>query len=423
MSVWRPTDGGNFSSHGGWNSADPNRLRINVQAPPVQLSSISITDPIDVKWMPPGQLYILSRSIATLSEYDVTGSTPAPLRSVNSIGNTPTGIDVDSAGNVYVAISGDNQVARYKPHPTTPSLFQLDTSFGTGGRIGAAGSGNAQFNGPYDVALSPNGSEIGVSDSGNNRVQRFRTDGSFIGAFGQAGGGSGQFSSPKGIAYDSIGYLYIIDSGNSRVALWFPPSAVGTSGAAGTSLGQFQFQTAANLGVGTHGIYVADSGNNRVQAFDPLPHGQGVSRTPLVTRLALASLGLSNPSSVAPAADLLQEKVYIADTGNNRVLLASLPGDDPTATWGGMIGHLSSGDIDGAIAYFSATTADSYRESFLGSGSTEAASDAAQIPAIVPVFIEAQAAQYSFDMIIGGITVTFPISFVKENGTWKVLDY
>ena len=46
-----------------------------------------------------------------------------------------------------------------------------------------------------------------------------------------------------------------------------------------------------------------------------------------------------------------------------------------------------------------------------------------QIGTITPVFIGSIDAQYRFDQVIQGITITFPIDFVLENGTWKILEF
>src|SRR5205823_2415590 len=77
---------GRFSSDGGWNSGDPNRLRINVQAQPQQIgNAISVTDPIDLKCTSDGKLYVLSRSSAAITEFNANGGT---IRHVQNIGNT-----------------------------------------------------------------------------------------------------------------------------------------------------------------------------------------------------------------------------------------------------------------------------------------------------------------------------------------------
>ena len=42
---------------------------------------------------------------------------------------------------------------------------------------------------------------------------------------------------------------------------------------------------------------------------------------------------------------------------------------------------------------------------------------------VLPVFIENGRAQYYFQQLIDGVTITFPIDFVKENGVWKIMEY
>ena len=134
-------------------------------------------------------------------------------------------------GNVYVAVTASNRVWRFRP---TTSSFQADTNFGTGGYIGltngTAGTNTGQFNAPYAVAVSPDGGTISVSDSGNDRIQQFDTNGVFSTSFGSLGTNVGQFNTPAGLTYDSVGSLYIADSGNNRIALAVSGNVVGVSG-------------------------------------------------------------------------------------------------------------------------------------------------------------------------------------------------
>jgi hypothetical protein len=414
------TASGRFSSPGGWNGGS-SRLRINVQMPPTTLNSISVIDPVDVKSAANGHLYVLSRSTATIAEYD--GSLGF-VRSKSAIGTTPMGLDVDADGNVYVALTGENHVAKLKFIPAT-GTFELDSSFGTAGVIGGAGTGNGQFNSPYDVAVTPSGEEIAVSDSGNHRIQRFRTDsGAFIDSTGDQGSGLGQFSTPKGLAFDSAGYLYIVDSGNNRVVLMLTSAAICTSGSSGAGLGQFQ--APVNLGVGARGIYVAETGNNRVQAFDAISSGGG-TLTPFAARLSLsAQLGLNCPAAVAPTADLLSENIFVADTGNNRVLKVAMPEPTtPAETWNLVVQQLTaaSPNVEAAMSYFSQTTADGYRQEIFTIGTDKVRLDMSAIGVLTPVFIENNAAQYYFEQTIEGQVFLFPVEFVKENGAWKVLEF
>jgi hypothetical protein len=121
--------------------------------------------------------------------------------------------------------------------------------------------------------------------------------------------------------------------------------------------------------------------------------------------------------------DYLQEEFYIADTGNDRVILVNLSEDDPSPVWAAMKQQLVAGNISAAVSYFSKSTAEKYRTSFLAIGAPELALMMSQIGSISPVTIGGHGAQYRFDQVVQGVTLTFPIQFVKENGIWKILEY
>jgi len=55
------------------------------------------------------------------------------------------------------------------------------------------------------------------------------------------------------------------------------------------------------------------------------------------------------------------EMFYVADTGNNRILLFTFTPDDPSVTWNNMVARVAAGDIFGAMQYFSALSVDKYR--------------------------------------------------------------
>ena len=80
--------------------------------------------------------------------------------------------------------------------------------------MGAPGSDDGQFITPADIAVDKAGN-LYVVDAGNNRVQKFDSNGKFITKWGTAGSGDGQFSAPVGIAIDSSGNVYVSD--NNRV--------------------------------------------------------------------------------------------------------------------------------------------------------------------------------------------------------------
>lgn len=413
------TTAGFFSSSGGWNSDDPNRLQIIVQNPVTVLQTISVTDPVDLKWNGTN-LYVLSGSSGTITEFDTNGT---PVGSPFSVNASCSGFDMDSVGNIYVAVTFSNQVWKFNP---SGGSFTADNSFGFSGFIGATngatGTTNGQFNAPYDVAVSPDGGTISVSDSGNNRIQQFSTtDGSFSAAFGTNGTDIGQFNTPEGLTYDSSGTLYIVDSGNNRIALAQGTYVTSVTGTNGTAFGQFS--DPININFGEHGVYVADAGNNRIQSFNsPVPHIP-FSADPSVFRLAVAT-SLNQPSAVAARDDdLTTEKFYVADTGNNRVLLYAIAQNDPTSTWSDMTNHIMAGDIPDATSDFSIASQDDYQNLFLATGTSATISTISNIGALSPVYIDDDKAEYYFIQSINGQDIGFLVEFVKENGVWKILEF
>jgi tripartite motif-containing protein 71 len=86
---------------------------------------------------------------------------------------------------------------------------------------GTAGSGDGQFIDPGVIAVDSEGNTY-VTDQGNNRVQKFDSNGNFITKWGSEGSGEGQFNHPLGISLDSEGNVYVVDTGNYRVQVFAP---------------------------------------------------------------------------------------------------------------------------------------------------------------------------------------------------------
>ena len=84
--------------------------------------------------------------------------------------------------------------------------------------FGTYGTGDGQMSYPGGVAVDSSGN-IYVSDSNNNRIQKFNSSGVFQWKLGgtATGSGNGQFSYPQGITLDSSGNIYVADANNNRI--------------------------------------------------------------------------------------------------------------------------------------------------------------------------------------------------------------
>ena len=116
----------------------------------------------------------------------------------------PTGIAVDNKGDVYVSDSWNDRVQKFT------SNGQFITKWGT------RGSADGQFRFPTGIAVDNKG-DVYVSDFSNDRVQKFTSNGQFITKWGTSGSADGQFRFPTGIAVDNKGDVYVGDSLNMRI--------------------------------------------------------------------------------------------------------------------------------------------------------------------------------------------------------------
>ena len=64
-------------------------------------------------------------------------------------------------------------------------------------------------------------SDISRPESNYGRIQMFTSDGQFITKFGETGSGDGQLSDPEGVGVDKeSGAVYVADTGNNRIQLF-----------------------------------------------------------------------------------------------------------------------------------------------------------------------------------------------------------
>jgi DNA-binding beta-propeller fold protein YncE len=169
--------------------------------------------------------------------------------------SNPSGVAVDGSGNIYVADTGNNRIQKL----TGDSAKQWG---------GTAGSGNQQFNFPWGVAVNDPAGLVYVADMLNNRIQKLTTSGAYMATFANS---SDSFYLPKGVAVDGAGNVYVADTNNNRIQKFDSNGVLlGQWGKAnnnpGTGAGEFSNPNGVAVDLmGT--IYVADTGNKRIQKF------------------------------------------------------------------------------------------------------------------------------------------------------------
>jgi trimeric autotransporter adhesin len=196
----------------------------------------------------------------------------------------PSGIALDSSGNLYIADFNNNRIRK-----VTPAGI-VSTVAGNGSKAYSGDGGPAtiaSLNWPNKLKIDSSGN-IYISDSYNFRIRKVGLDGKIItvvgtGSSGFSGDGGlatlAQFSYIGGVAIDSAGNLYFSDYQNHRIRKVTPSGIVNTvagSGASGPSAGGYGGDggpaTAARLNHPTGltvdsagNIYIGDAGNNVIR--------------------------------------------------------------------------------------------------------------------------------------------------------------
>ena len=276
-------------------------------------------------------LYVTDRNNNRVQKFTMNGAFVAKFGSSGSGDgqlNHPAGIFCDVGNSiVYVADRDNNRIQKYR---TTGSLILT---------IGSSGSGDGEFSLPMGVAKMPGirgdysayQAKVYVSDTGNNRIQIFQTDGTFKESWGSLGSQNAQFNSPRGIAISNTGYVYVADFNNNRIQKFNPDGSFVTAwGSLGSADGQFNGPYSIATDTNDSGaVYVTDSNNHRVQKFTANggfvgawgTQGSGdgqfnVPRGICVYRLAAADVGY----------------VFVVDSGNNRIQKFRVTIGDGTTT-------------------------------------------------------------------------------------------
>jgi len=263
-------------------------------------------------------------NVSTLAGSGVQGATNGEGTAASF--NSPYGVAVDAAGNVYVADAVNGLIRKISP------AGNVSTLAGSGVQGATNGEGTAaSFFHPWGVAVDAAGN-VYVADNGNNLIRKISPAGvvSTLAGSGVLGNTNGigtaaSFNSPQGVAVDAAGNVYVGDQGSNLIRKISPAGAVSTlagSGVSGNSNGTgtaASFNNPTGVAVDAAGnVYVADQTNELIRKISPAGAvstlaGSGVSGNSNGTGTAAS---FNHPAGVTVDAT---GNVYVADTQNNLI--------------------------------------------------------------------------------------------------------
>ncbi len=208
----------------------------------------------------PGQVYNFSTLAGTV------GST--------ATFNLPTGVAVDSSGDVFVADTSDNLIKMI----TINGVVSTFAGSGTAGHHDAMGT-SATFAEPKGIAIDSNGN-LFVADTFNDTIRRIDTSGNvttYAGIALTSGSTNSDtvataatFSSPTAVAVDTSGNVYVADTGNNLIRKIAPGSGA-TVGGVVTTIAGTSLDAPAGVAVdSTSGnVYFTDTFNDVIKVIAP----------------------------------------------------------------------------------------------------------------------------------------------------------
>jgi trimeric autotransporter adhesin len=200
----------------------------------------------------------------------------------------PIGVAVDRAGNVYIADAGNNIVRKVTPQGVISTIAGTGVAGYTSDTLKAVA---VELNAPTGVAVDTAGN-VYIADTWNYRIRKVTLDGKISTVAGTGGAGNkgdgdrataAELNLPTGVAVDKEGSIYIAEQGSNRVRRVMPSGYVYTL--AGTTKAGFSGDggpgTIADMNepygialdaAGTS-LYVAEQENNRVRKINipPIP--------------------------------------------------------------------------------------------------------------------------------------------------------
>jgi sugar lactone lactonase YvrE len=244
-------------------------------------SAAQFSNPTGLAVAPNGDIYIADTGNNTVR---MVGAESSVVRSVTIPGilSAPKGLAFDTTGNLYIADTGNNVIREVSRYPNFYSV--LAGTAGATGKTGDNGAATAALlNAPSGITLDSAGN-IYIADTGNNEVRKIAIATGVIttvagnGTQGNSGDGnaatSATLNGPSQVAVDAAGDIYIACAGSSSIRVVSAAtgniSTVAGTGTAGTG-GDGGLATSGSLKAplslaldGKNNLYIADTGNDRI---------------------------------------------------------------------------------------------------------------------------------------------------------------
>ena len=186
-------------------------------------------------WQTSGRVSCAGSDLDPVLKFDASGKMVTSFGGGRFV--FPHGLHVDREGNVWVTDSRAATEAELKQFPDAKGKGHTVVKFSPDGKVlltlgtpGVAGDPPERLNEPCDIVTMPNGDILvseGHSGQSNkpapttvSRISQFTSEGRFIRSWGRMGSGPGEFKTPHAMAFDASGRLYVADRGNNRIQIF-----------------------------------------------------------------------------------------------------------------------------------------------------------------------------------------------------------
>ncbi|HRG47185.1 MAG TPA: kelch repeat-containing protein [Leptospiraceae bacterium] len=294
-------------------------------------------------------------TVSTFAGSGITGSTDATGTAASF--NLPSGVTVDSSGNLFVADRSSNKIRKI----TSAGVVTTLAGSGVAGSFDATGTA-ATFSSPYGVTADNSGN-LYVADTSSNKIRKITSAGVVTTLAGSGSNGSfdatgtaATFSSPFGITIDSSGNLFVADTGINKIRKITSAGVVTTLAGSGTTGSTDATGTAASFNLprgvmvdSSGNLFVADASSNKIRK---------ITSAGVVTTLAGSGIASSIDSTGTAATFSLPSGVtidssgnlYVTDTSSNKIRKITSAGVVTTLAGSGTTGSI---DATGTTATFS----------------------------------------------------------------------